>query len=130
MIESYQGGKINPPKWILPEYFLLQIKVLSFLDALLTTSTRCLVEQDSFYPGVFYSGISANININALSNQILTCCELLSNNDVFTVILLPAIEVIFTFVLTCAKIITLKETTNQKYSSGLYTYSVISFILL
>lgn len=60
MIAFYQEGRINPAKRILPEYFLLQMKVLSFLDALLTTSTRRLVEQAGFCPGVFYSGISAN----------------------------------------------------------------------
>lgn len=59
MFASYQEGRINPAKKILPEYFLLQMKVLSFLDALLT-STRRLVEQAGFCPGVFYSGISAN----------------------------------------------------------------------
>jgi len=57
MIESNQEGSINPATGILPEYFSLQMKVLSFLDALLATSTRSLVEQDSFCPGVFYSGI-------------------------------------------------------------------------
>lgn len=92
MIESYQEDRVNPAKGILTEYFLLQMKVLSFLDALLTTSTRCLVEQDSFCPGAFYSGNLKIININALNNQILTWCQLLSNNDVFTVILLHALK--------------------------------------
>lgn len=60
MIAFCQEGRINPAKRILSEHFLLQMKVLSFLDALLTTSTRRLVEQAGFCPGVFYSGISAN----------------------------------------------------------------------
>lgn len=122
-----RAGLIQP-KGVYQNIFLLQMKVLSLLDALLTTSARCFVEQDSFYQVYFIVGYLQIININASSNWALTYCQLLFNRDVFAVFLLPVLKLFL--LLTCAQITRLKETTNQKYISRIYAYTVISFTSL